>query len=326
VLERACPKVKHQLRAAWAQDDHARALDGLQRLAAELDHHHPGAAASLREGLEETVTLTRLGITGKLRTTLQSTNAIESMISILRRTSRNVDHRERLVARRTALINDLRWQCHDLWPEYEIPTRALISACWQERVAGRLARAEQTARVRVARDELRRVRELTRSIDALQRELAALVGGLAPQLLAEQGCGVLTAAKLIGEVAGIGRFSTDAKSHEPAASRRSRHPRGAPTVTAWTAAATASSTARCTASPSRKPDWIPRQPPTSRASAPKARAAAKRCAASSATSLAESSGSCNRPRRPAPRRRQRRWRRPSARSRSTATRPQAASP
>ncbi len=88
--ERDRPKVKHQLRAAWAQDDHLRALDGLRRLAGELEHHHPGAASSLREGLEETVTLTRLGITGNLRTTLQSTNAIESMISILRRTSRNV--------------------------------------------------------------------------------------------------------------------------------------------------------------------------------------------------------------------------------------------
>ena len=77
--ERDRPAVKHQLRAAWARDDHDRALDGLHRLAAELDHHHPGAAASLREGLEETVTLTRLGITGNLRTTLQSTNAIESM-------------------------------------------------------------------------------------------------------------------------------------------------------------------------------------------------------------------------------------------------------
>jgi len=122
-----------------------------------------------------------------------------------------VDHRERLVGQRTALINDLRWQCHDLWPEFDIPTRSLISACWQERVAGRLARAEQTARVRVARDELRRVRELTRSVNALERELAELVAGLAPQLLAEQGCGVLTAAKLLGEIAGIGRFATDAK-------------------------------------------------------------------------------------------------------------------
>lgn len=122
-----------------------------------------------------------------------------------------VDHRERLVAQRTALINDLRWQCHDLWPEFEIPSRALISACWQERVTRRLARAEQTARVRVARDEVRRIRELTRSIDALQRELSVLVAGLAPQLLDEPGCGVLTAAKLIGEIAGIDRFATDAK-------------------------------------------------------------------------------------------------------------------
>jgi transposase len=122
-----------------------------------------------------------------------------------------VDHRERLVAQRTALINDLRWHLHDLWPELEIPARVLTAGCWQERIAGRLARAAQTARVRIARDELRRIRELTRSIDALQRQLAALVAELAPQLLAEPGCGVLTAAKLIGEIAGIQRFASDAK-------------------------------------------------------------------------------------------------------------------
>jgi transposase len=122
-----------------------------------------------------------------------------------------VDHRERLVAQRTALINDLRWGLHDLWPEFEIPERALIRRCWQERVAARLARAEQTTRVRIARDELRRIRELTRAIDALEREIAPLVAELAPRLLAERGCGVLTAAKLIGEVAGVERFATDAK-------------------------------------------------------------------------------------------------------------------
>jgi transposase len=122
-----------------------------------------------------------------------------------------VDHRERLVAQRTRLINDLRWGLHDLWPESEIPLRALSGGRWQERVGGRLARAEQGTRVRIARDELRRIRELTRSIDALERELAVLVIELAPRLLAEPGCGVLTAAKLIGEIAGIGRFATDAK-------------------------------------------------------------------------------------------------------------------
>jgi transposase len=122
-----------------------------------------------------------------------------------------VDHRERLVAQRTALINDLRWHLHDLWPGFEIPARVLTAGCWQDRVAGRLQRAEQTARVRIARDELRRIRELTRSIDALHRELAVLVADVAPQLLTEPGCGVLTAAKLLGEIAGIGRFATDAK-------------------------------------------------------------------------------------------------------------------
>jgi transposase len=122
-----------------------------------------------------------------------------------------VDHRERLVAQRTALINDLRWGLHDLWPEFEIPSRALTGPRWQERVAGRLARHEQCARVRIARDELRRIRELTRAINELERELAPLVAGLAPGLLTERGCGVLTAAKLIGEVAGVERFATDAK-------------------------------------------------------------------------------------------------------------------
>jgi transposase len=122
-----------------------------------------------------------------------------------------VDHRERLIAQRTALINDLRWGLHDLWPELEIPPRALTGVRWQDRVAGRLTRAEQTTRVRIARDELRRIRELSRSIDALERELAGLVASLAPRLLAERGCGVLTAAKLIGEIASIGRFASDAK-------------------------------------------------------------------------------------------------------------------
>ena len=128
-----------------------------------------------------------------------------------------VDQRERLVAQRTALINDLRWNLHDLWPEYEIPARAMIGRGWQDRVDGRLKRAEQSARVRIARDELRRVRELTRAITTLEAELVPLVATLAPGLIAERGCGTLTAAKLIGEIAGIGRFATDAKLARTAA-------------------------------------------------------------------------------------------------------------
>src|SRR3954466_3550713 len=121
-----------------------------------------------------------------------------------------VDHRERLVAQRTALSNDLRWHLHDLWPETEIPPRALTAAHWQTRLGARLSRAQQTARVRIARDELRRIRELTRTINDLEHELAALVSELAPQLLAERGCGTLMAAKLIGEIA-VTRFRSDAQ-------------------------------------------------------------------------------------------------------------------
>jgi transposase-like protein len=88
--ERDRPAVKQRLRRAWALADHARALDQLRRLAGELDRSYPGAAGSLREGMEETLTLTRLGVTGNLKRTLESTNPCESMIEIVRRTQRNV--------------------------------------------------------------------------------------------------------------------------------------------------------------------------------------------------------------------------------------------
>ena len=81
------------------------------------------------------------------------------------------------------------------------------------RPGGRVARAraEQTMRVRIARDELRRIRELSQTIKALEAEIAQLVAQIAPQLLAEPGFGPLTAAKLVGEIAGADRFATDAK-------------------------------------------------------------------------------------------------------------------
>ena len=70
LAERDRPPVKRRLRAAWAEPDHGRARERLRALAADLDRSHPGAAGSLREGLEETLTLTRLGIGGSLKRTL----------------------------------------------------------------------------------------------------------------------------------------------------------------------------------------------------------------------------------------------------------------
>src|ERR671912_2809040 len=122
-----------------------------------------------------------------------------------------VDHRERLVRARVALNSTLQWNLHDLWPELELPGGALFSAKWSTRIGRRLARAEQTMRVRIARDELRRLRELTHTIRALEREITTLVATIAPQLLSEPGFGPLIAAKLVGEIAGAQRFATPAK-------------------------------------------------------------------------------------------------------------------
>jgi transposase len=110
-----------------------------------------------------------------------------------------------------ALNSTLQWNLHDLWPELQLPGGALFSKKWSTKIARRLARAEQTMRVRIARDELRHLRELTASIKALEAEITGLVGELAPQLVAEPGCGPLTAAKLVGEIAGADRFTSDAK-------------------------------------------------------------------------------------------------------------------
>ncbi len=82
--------IKAKLRAAWSLADHARASERLRSLAGELERSHPGAAASLREGIAETVTLQRLGASEQLRKTLGSTNPCESMIEIVRRIERNV--------------------------------------------------------------------------------------------------------------------------------------------------------------------------------------------------------------------------------------------
>jgi len=90
--ERDRDLVKRRLRRAWAETNYAAALERLTTLAAELERSHPGAAASLREGIEETLTVTRLNVKGKLKKTLATTNPCESMIGCVRRTSRNVKH------------------------------------------------------------------------------------------------------------------------------------------------------------------------------------------------------------------------------------------
>jgi hypothetical protein len=76
--------VAKRMRAAYRNPDPLVAQAELEALARELDRSHPGAAASLREGLAETLTISRLGVPPTLARTLRSTNSIESMIEICR--------------------------------------------------------------------------------------------------------------------------------------------------------------------------------------------------------------------------------------------------
>ena len=88
--ERDRDQVRARIRAAWALTDADLAEQRLELLAGELDRTWPDAAGSLREGLQDTLTLMRLGIDGQLAKTLCSTNPCESMIEIVRYTQRNV--------------------------------------------------------------------------------------------------------------------------------------------------------------------------------------------------------------------------------------------
>jgi Transposase IS116/IS110/IS902 family len=105
-------------------------------------------------------------------------------------------------------------------------------------------------RVRIARDMLRRLRELTQTVNQLEREITALVEQVAPQLLTEPGFGPPIAAKLVGEIAGARRFATPAKLARVAGV--APIPASSPTrsATSSTTAPTARSTPRCTASSS----------------------------------------------------------------------------
>jgi len=120
-----------------------------------------------------------------------------------------VDHREDLVAERTRAENRLRWHLHELDPGSEPPTRSLNRAVVLAALERDLADAPGIVG-RIARELVARIRDLTTTINELEREIGRLVADLSPSLLALTGCGPLTAAKLVGETAGIGRFRSRA--------------------------------------------------------------------------------------------------------------------
>lgn len=82
--------VRASLRRAWSAPTVGRARDLLRTLAGQLHGDHPGAASSIEEGLDETLTLIQLGLVGALHQSLRSTNPIENLQGSIRRVTRNV--------------------------------------------------------------------------------------------------------------------------------------------------------------------------------------------------------------------------------------------
>ena len=120
-----------------------------------------------------------------------------------------VDRREVLLAQRTSAINRLRWWIHELDPAKGPKPRSLDRA--KTREALRIWLDTQTGVVaELAREELADITRLSTHIDALAERIGARVRQVAPTLLALRGCGELTAAKIVGETAGVSRFKSEA--------------------------------------------------------------------------------------------------------------------
>ncbi|WP_208852412.1 IS110 family transposase [Mycobacterium timonense] len=120
-----------------------------------------------------------------------------------------VDRREVLVAQRTATINRLLWRVHELDPEHAPKARSLDLAK-HRRILGEWLATMPGLVAELARDELADITRLTETINALAKRIGERVRAVAPVLLSLPGCGELTAAKLVGEAAGVTRFKSEA--------------------------------------------------------------------------------------------------------------------
>lgn len=119
------------------------------------------------------------------------------------------DRRDVLVAQRTSAINRLRWHVHELDPERAPAPRSLNAATHQQTLQAWLATRPGLV-AEIARAELADVIRLTTEINTLAARIGASVRQVAPALLQIPGCAELTAAKIVGETAGVDRFKHQA--------------------------------------------------------------------------------------------------------------------
>lgn len=115
------------------------------------------------------------------------------------------DYRRDLVVQRTRIAAQVRWHLHELDPDLQVPSRGLRRQRVVHALLSELERFDGVVS-RLARNLLERCAELNGQITSLERELRDLVRRWAPSLLEIPGCGVLSAAVILGETAGVHRF------------------------------------------------------------------------------------------------------------------------
>jgi transposase len=120
------------------------------------------------------------------------------------------DRREQLVSWRTQMINQLRWHLHDLDPDLDVGADRLTSARQLDRLTSALEALPASVRRDLALELVGDIRRLREQVRQLEKQLAKLVTPLCPTLLGIVGVNVVTAAKILGEVAGITRFRSAA--------------------------------------------------------------------------------------------------------------------
>lgn len=120
-----------------------------------------------------------------------------------------VDRRDDLVAERTRMINRFRWHLHELDPALDPSPRSLDRARTRSHLIAQLARFNGIV-AEMARDVLDDIERTTAKINSLDTRITASVEEQAAGLIGLQGCGALTAAKIIGETANVARFRSEA--------------------------------------------------------------------------------------------------------------------
>jgi len=198
----------------WAVEDCRHVTRGLERdllnAGEVVVRVPPHVAAEGRRSVRERGKSDAIDALAVARAALREPNLPKAQLEQHAREVRLLlDHREDLVGERTRIQNRLQWLLHELEPGFQVANGALSRRPAIRRVEGLLeGRAGIVAEL--ARELTARTAQLSTRIGELEQQLAGMMPALSPSLLALAGCGILTAAKLVGETADVRRFRSRA--------------------------------------------------------------------------------------------------------------------